>query len=204
MNLNLVLPYLVLAYFLGAIPTAFLAAKWLKNIDIRKHGSGNVGATNAFRVLGKGPGLAVFALDFLKGAAPVYLFKTTAYGSFAESTEVLCIGLAALLGHVFTPFLGFKGGKGVATGSGMLAAGFPWLFLITTASWGATFFFTRIVSVSSLGAALAMSVSAFLLGYNPKTLAIFLALTGFIFWTHRANIGRILRGEEGKTVSKYR
>lgn len=202
--MSFLLPYLVFAYFLGAVPTAFLAAKILKNIDIRQHGSGNVGATNALRVLGKGPGLAVFALDFLKGALPVYLFKASAHGFFAESTETLCVGLAALLGHVFTPFLGFKGGKGVATGSGMLAAGFPFLFIVTSLSWALTFFFTRTVSVSSLGSALALSVSGFFLGYNLKTCAIFAGITCFIFWTHRSNIGRILRGEEGKMVNKMK
>ncbi len=200
--MNSVLFYLVLAYFMGSLPTAYLAGKWLKGIDIRQHGSGNVGATNAVRILGKGPGYAVFLIDFLKGALPVFLFKVSAAGSLSGSSEVLFIGLAALLGHVFTPFLGFKGGKGIATGAGMLAAGFPYLFLIVLMVWLGTWFWTRIVSISSLGAAAALVISSFFLGYKAETIGIFATLTAFIFWTHRSNLGRLLRGQEGKSVNK--
>ncbi len=200
---NGLLFYSVLAYFVGAIPTAYLAGK-LKGIDIRQHGSGNVGATNAFRVLGKGPGIAVFVVDFLKGALPVYLFKASVAGSLTGSSAVLCVGMAALLGHVFTPFLGFKGGKGIATGAGMLAAGFPALFGIVLAVWLVTFTFTKIVSISSMGAALALAISSLVLGYKMETVLIFSGVAAFIFWTHRSNIGRLLRGEEGKTVNKLK
>ena len=196
--MKLLLPYYVLAYFLGSFPTAFIAGRLVKNIDIRKFGSGNVGTTNAFRVLGKGPGTVVFILDLLKGALPIWLFKASAVGHFADSTTVLSIGLAALLGHVFTPFLGFKGGKGVATGAGVLVAGFPPLGGIVILVWVIGFLWTRTVSISSLGAAMALSISSFVLGYNLKTGLVFVGLTAFIFWTHRSNIGRILRGEEGK------
>ncbi len=189
-------PYLVMAYFLGSIPTAYLAGK-IKGIDIRQHGSGNVGATNAFRVLGRGTGIAVFVLDCLKGALPVWLFKASSVGALAPSSTVLAVGLAALLGHVFTPFLGFKGGKGIATGAGVLLAGFPGLFLIAMAVWVLLFQFTRIVSISSLGAAVALTVASFVLGYNLKTCLMAAGLTAFIFWTHRSNISRLVRGEEG-------
>ena len=199
--MNTLLPYLLLGYAAGSIPTAFLAGK-LKGVDIRKHGSGNVGATNAFRVLGKGPGIAVFAVDFLKGVLPVLLFKMSSAGSLADSTQFLAVGAAALLGHVYTPFLGFKGGKGVATGAGMLAAGFPVLFLILLAVWVSVFTFTKTVSISSLGAALGLAVSSFVLGYKIETCLAFTALAGFIFWTHRSNIARIFKGEEGRTVNK--
>ncbi len=194
--------YMVLAYFLGAIPTAYLAGKWLKGLDIREHGSGNVGTTNAFRVLGKGPGSAVFIIDFLKGAVPVYLFKMSAAGSLASSSLVLCVGVAALLGHVYTPFLRFKGGKGIAAGAGMLAVGFPAPFLIVLTVWVLTFFITRIVSVSSMGAVLALAIAGQVLGYRLETNLIFSALAVFIFWTHRSNIARLLKGEEGRKVNK--
>lgn len=193
--------FLICAYFLGAVPTAYLAGR-LKGVDIRKHGSGNVGATNAFRVLGKGPGLAVFVLDFLKGAAPVWVFQSTAQGSLADSTTLLFIGLAALLGHVFTPFLGFKGGKGIATGAGVLAAGFPPLFAISLAVWGLLFVLSKTVSISSLGSVLALSVSSVVLGYNSKTVSVFLVLTAFIFWTHRSNITRLMKGEEKPNINR--
>lgn len=194
------IPYFVLAYFLGSIPTAYLVGR-LKGVDIRKQGSGNVGATNAFRVLGKGPGIAVFAVDFFKGAIPVWLFKFSQTGHLAPSSTLLLVGLAALLGHVFTPFLGFKGGKGVATGAGLLTAGFPALFGISLLVWLTVFFSTRIVSISSLCAAVALAVSGFVLGYQLRTCWMFTGIAAFIFWTHRANIGRLLKGEEGIKVN---
>ena len=191
-----------LAFCLGSIPTGYLAVKMLKGVDIRDYGSGNVGATNAMRVLGRGPGYAVFAIDFLKGAVPVWLFKSIPAGQFADSTTVLLLGLCALLGHVFSPFLRFKGGKGVATGAGVLAAGFPVLFLITMAAWTVAFLGTKIVSVSSLGSVLALVIASIVLGYHAKTVAVFSAVAGFIFWTHRSNIARLMKGEEGKPVNK--
>jgi acyl phosphate:glycerol-3-phosphate acyltransferase len=193
-------PYFVFAYFLGAIPFAYLAGK-LKGVDIRRHGSGNVGATNAVRVLGKAVGYPVFALDVLKGVLPVLIFKHSALGSLSDSTMILAVGLAALLGHVFTPFLGFKGGKGVATGAGVLLGGFPVLFSIVIAVWLIVFFATRIVSVSSLGAAAALVVASVSLGYKTETILVFALVAGFIFWTHRSNIARLMRGEEGRKVS---
>ncbi len=200
--MNNIVSYLVLAYFLGAIPTAYLAGKWFGGLDIRQHGSGNVGTTNAFRVLGKGPGSAVFMIDFLKGALPVYLFKASAIGSLAASNLLLCVGLAAVLGHVYTPFLRFKGGKGIATGAGMLASGFPVLFIIVLAVWILTFSITRIVSVSSMGAALALAIAGLGLGYRIETNLIFIGIAVFVLWTHRSNIDRLLKGEEGKKFNK--
>ena len=194
--------YLVFAYFLGAMPTAYLAGKWLKGLDIREHGSGNVGTTNAFRVLGKGPGSVVFVIDFLKGALPVYLFKVSAVGALSSSGALLAVGIAAFLGHVYTPFLRFKGGKGIATGAGMLSVGFPALFAIVLTVWALTFSLTRIVSISSMGAAGALAIAGFVLGYRLETALIFVAIAAFVFWTHRSNIGRLIRGEEGNNVNK--
>lgn len=188
--------YFVLAYFVGAIPTAYLAGKLLKNIDIRQHGSGNVGATNVFRVLGKWPGAAVLILDLLKGALPVYLFL----GLGLEPNVALTLGLAAILGHVFTPFLGFKGGKGVAAGAGVLMALYPGLFGLVSGVWALSFLVSRIVSLSSLIAVLALCVGGFYWIPEPEIQALFLALACLVFWTHRRNIQRLARGEEKKIV----
>jgi len=200
--MNSITFYLVLAYLLGSFPTAYIAGRWLKGLDIREHGSGNVGTTNAFRVLGKGPGTVVFIIDFLKGALPVYFFKISSLGALSSSAALLAVGMAALLGHVYTPFLRFKGGKGIATGAGMLAVGFPALFAIALLVWIVTFAITRIVSTSSMGAAIALAIASAVLGYHLQTVLIFTAIAGFVFWTHRSNIGRLLRGEEGKPVNK--
>ena len=194
--------YCIAVFFLGAVPTAYLAGRLFKNIDIRRHGSGNVGATNAFRVLGKGPGALVFALDFFKGALPVLLFGVFFSPSDHSEFFRLMAGLVAVVGHVYTPLLGFKGGKGIATGAGVLCAGYPHLFLITLGVWLATFFISKIVSLSSLVAVSMLAISGFLTVQNVAVKPVFLGMTCLVFWTHRSNITRLIRGEEtsfGKT-----
>jgi glycerol-3-phosphate acyltransferase PlsY len=170
----------------------------MKNIDIRQHGSGNVGATNAFRVLGKGPGIAVFVVDFLKGYLPVLLAPDLG----VSSQNLIWIGLAAILGHVFNPWLGFKGGKGIATGAGVLMGLNPLLFLIAIMSWIAVFLLTKIVSLSSLiavGILFAVSLGE---PISPHEKAFFGAVFAFVVWTHRSNIRRLLKGEEKRMVSR--
>ncbi len=191
--------YAVAAFMCGSLPTAFIVAKRLKNIDIRQHGSGNVGATNAFRVLGKGPGSLVFAIDFLKGFIPVYIFSQSSYNT--ASYMPLAIGVFAILGHIFTPFLNFKGGKGVAAGSGVLAASHPLLFIAAFATWIICFLVTRIVSASSILAVIVLSLLAWIMSPGDSSTYVLTALSLFVLWTHRSNIGRLLRGEE-KRISK--
>ena len=188
--------YFFASFFLGAIPSAYVAGRLLKNIDIRQHGSGNVGATNAFRDLGKGPGSLVFALDFLKGAIPVLLF--TYFFPRTEDPELmrLVAGLFAVLGHLFTPFLNFKGGKGIATGGGAVCAAFPLLFLVTLGAWFLTFFISRIVSLSSLVAVCVLAVYGVLTTQSSTLKGVFFAVALLIFWTHRGNITRLIHGEE--------
>src|SRR3989338_8540646 len=141
----------VLAFFLGSIPTAYLAGRIFKGIDIRQHGSGNVGATNALRVMGKKIGALVFFIDFIKGFLPVFLLSKFTTGLTPDPREAgLWLGVAAISGHVFTPFLGFKGGKGIATGAGVLLGVFPLLFFCVLFVWISVFVTTRIVSISSL------------------------------------------------------
>ena len=190
--------FFVLAFFLGSIPNAYLAGRLLKNIDIRRHGSGNVGATNVFRVLGKGPGFAVFFLDFLKGAAPVALFLFLSSPQAHRELLALGVGLAAVLGHMFTPFLAFKGGKGVATGAGVICASFPLLFAVALAVWGISFFACRIVSVSSLLAVCALLVAGLLTHQSPEVLGVFFVMVLLVFWTHRGNIKKLRSGEEDR------
>ncbi len=191
--------YAAAAFICGSLPTAFIVGKRLKNIDIRQHGSGNVGATNAFRVLGKGPGSFVFAIDFLKGFIPVFIFSQSSHNT--ASYMPLAIGVFAILGHIFTPFLNFKGGKGVATGSGVLAASHPLLFIMAFAAWIVCFLVTKIVSISSVLAVIVLSVSAWVLSPGDSATYVLTALSLFVVWTHRSNIGRLIRGEE-KRISK--
>ena len=200
MQPNLFLISFIAAYFIGAIPTAYLFGKHLKKIDIRKHGSGNVGATNALRVLGKGPGMAVFTIDFLKGFLPfLILSKINLYGGFGQE-RVIWLGLAPILGHIFTPFLGFSGGKGVATGAGILLVASPLLFGISLSLWALFFLITKTVSISSLLST--ASLITFLIFYklSSNTKLFFLLIFFLLLWTHRSNLKRILKGEERKLI----
>ncbi len=191
--------FMVVAFFAGSFPTAYVFGRVFFKTDIRKHGSGNVGATNAFRVLGKDAGRIVFAVDFLKGLLPALLFRL----ADGPPERALWIGLSAMLGHVFTPFLGFKGGKGVATGAGAAAAGLPVAFASALPVWLSTFKTTRIVSVSSLAALVAFLITAVILGIvrihvNAGTVLCAFIMVGLVVWTHRENISRLKKGEEKK------
>ena len=188
---------LLFAYLLGSIPAAFIAGK-VKGVDLRKHGSGNLGATNVFRVLGAPIGLAVFTFDAAKGAAPVLYFpRLFDVGANAELWAI-AYGVAAIAGHVRPIFLlGRGGGKGVATAAGVFFALAPLPLLISTAVFALTLWTTGYVSLSSLMGALVLTVSLLLFkGLSSVILWVGVAVTVFVFWTHRANIGRLRRGEE--------
>ncbi len=188
-----------LAFFTGAIPTAYLAGKLFKGLDIREHGSGNVGATNAFRVLGRKIGVFVFVLDFLKGFLPAFfLAKWMGIVNLEPGEAALWIGIGAILGHVFTPFLRFKGGKGIATGGGVLCAAFPLLFLCVVFIWTVVFLMTRLVSFSSLSSLIGLVFLSFLFRNGTSVTLLFLGVSIFIFWTHRENIRRLIQGQEQK------
>ncbi len=190
-------------YALGGVPTAYLAGR-LRGIDIRRHGSGNVGGTNALRVLGWRVGLPVLALDVAKGylAAGVLPWLPSLAG---DPTYLrLAGGLGALLGHVFSPYLRFRGGKGVAAGAGALLALAPLPTVIASGVFLVLALGTGIVSVGSLGAAAALPVAAFLLhrwagvAVHPAVQGLTVALFPFVAWTHRANIRRLLAGTENR------
>ncbi len=188
------------AYLAGSIPFGLLAGYAVKGLDVRKHGSGNLGATNVFRVVGKKWGIAVLLLDALKGYGAVVLSVLAAphLGPHAR----LAVGITAILGHVFPVWLKFKGGKGVATSLGVFLALIPGPALITFTFWGVLFALSRIISLASLAAACVFPGVIFVMMHDrsefPAYIVISLLLAGFIFYTHRANVQRLLRKEEKK------
>lgn len=191
----------MIAYFLGSIPFGLIAGHLVRGIDIRNYGSQNVGATNVYRVVGKKWGLLVFSLDAAKGLIAVilggYLLKYT-----PEMNEKLLLGAMAIVGHSFPLWLGFRGGKGVATSLGVFLA-IVWLpTVITFSIWLIALFSTRYVSVASLTAALAFPVVVTLLHRSDRDfywiLVVSLILTIFIFYTHRKNLQRLTQGRENR------
>ncbi len=187
---------LVVSYVLGSIPAAYIAGR-TRGIDLRQHGSGNLGATNVFRVLGGKIGIAVMAFDMAKGAIPVVLFPRWIVSANVELWAI-AFGVAAILGHVRPIFLLWRGGgKGVATAGGVFLALAPIAMLIATAVWTLVLAASRYVSLASLTAAVVLViVMAFMDDIGSPLFLITVALAAFVFWTHRANIGRLRRGEE--------
>lgn len=184
----------IIAFVLGAIPFGFLLG-WLKGVDIRKHGSGNVGATNVARVLGKIYGVAVYILDFLKGFIPT-LLAVKLFGT--DSWVTAAVGMAAVMGHMFSPILGFKGGKGVATASGVLFGISPLLGLIVFALWFAVFKASGYVSLGSMAAALSAIYLVGMLGY-PFPVEFLVTVTAvLILVKHKSNLERLFEGRELK------
>lgn len=199
----------VLAYLLGSLPTAVWAGRWLRGIDIREHGSGNAGATNAMRVLGPGLGLTVLVIDALKGVAAVHLALLLPSGLLTPGWFVvfqLVLGGLAILGHVFPVFAGFKGGKGIATLVGIVFTLYPEAFLICLLVFLAVFLTTRYVSLGSLTAAIALPVVVIWVKdvtLLPKVIfAISVAL--FVPITHKNNIKRLLKGTENRISFRKR
>jgi acyl phosphate:glycerol-3-phosphate acyltransferase len=219
-----------ISYLVGAIPTGIMAGKMLKGIDIRQFGSGNAGGTNAFRVLGWKAGLAVTLLDILKGivaaVSVVAFFRHHPVGAFPDINEValrLLAGMSAVIGHVFTVFAGFKGGKGVSTAAGMLIGIAPVSMLIVIGIFLLTVYVSRYVSVASILAAIAfpliIAIRKYIfelgggldyyvklfgerfsfhdsLDYHLMIFGLIVALA--ILYTHRANIRRLLSGTENR------
>ena len=193
----------LIAYLAGSIPSAYLAGR-MKGIDLRKQGSGNLGATNVVRVMGAKIGAAVFIADLLKGFLPVRLLPIYTE-TLRPEMWALVYGVAAILGHVKPVFLlGKGGGKGVATASGVFLALALVPMLITQAVWVIVFATTRYVSLASLLSAAVLPLAILGVTRNPSS-PVFIAsvlIALFVFWTHRANIGRLRRGEEHRFVKK--
>ncbi len=187
----------VLAYLTGAFPTSYIAAR-MRGVDLRQHGSGNLGATNAFRVLGWRVAAPVMLVDILKGWFPTYFFPV--WAGVSGSQWALAYGAAAILGHVFSPYVRFKGGKGVATGAGVFLALCWQAVLAGTIVWGLIVYATRIVSLASIVAALVLPVVVFTTLGIGSVFGLSLAMGAFVLFSHRANIRRLLRGEEHRFV----
>jgi len=196
---------IIISYIIGSIPTAYIFTKIIKGIDIRKVGSGNVGATNAFRVLGRGWGITILIMDILKGLIPVIFI-----GSFLKEridfiqyyNLFIIIGLCSICGHNWTIFLKFKGGKGVATTLGVLLGlalkvqGLGLILLITVFIWFASFFLFRIISLSSVLAALAFPFLSLIMRQSLTVIIMAFILSIFIILRHKSNIKRLIRKEE--------
>jgi glycerol-3-phosphate acyltransferase PlsY len=193
----------LLSYLAGSVPSAYLAGK-VRGVDLRKHGSGNLGATNVVRVLGAKIGAVVFLADLLKGFLPVY-FLPRYTESLRPELWALVYGVFTIAGHVKPIFLlGKGGGKGVATATGVFLALAPVPVLVTNAVWITVFYFTRYVSLASLLAAAVLPIAILVWFRDPQS-PVFVAsvvIAAFVFWTHRANIARLRRGEEHRFVKK--
>ena len=190
---------LLISFLLGAVPFGLVLSRYKAGVDLRTTGSGNIGATNVARTLGMKMGLITLALDLAKGLAAVLAARL-----LFESSQTLgawlppLAGMAAFLGHIFSPFLKFKGGKGVATALGVCLGLTPWavppalvVFVAVVAAWG-------YVSAGSLSAALTVPPAAWLLGYPWTSWTITAIMVTVVFVRHRENIGRLLKGQENK------
>ena len=205
MNIPLIVLSVVTAYLLGSISTAVWAGKLFHGIDVREHGSGNAGATNVIRVLGWWTGIPVMLIDvgkgFLAAFIPVMLHLADKGSNTLIVIQITC-GAAAILGHLFPVFTGFKGGKGVATTVGILLALHPLLTLSCLGVFLLIFIIFGIVSVASMSFGVAFPVFLFSLFHTDsivfKVFSVLVAIALIV--THRANIGRLLRGEEKKLI----
>ena len=194
--------FLILSYLIGSIPFSIIAGKLFKGIDVREYGSGNAGATNTFRVLGKKAGIPVLILDILKGLIAVDLVWFTSY---VPSTEIyinlqLAFGIAAVLGHVFPVYVGFRGGKGVATLLGFMIGVFPEAAVISIVIFVLTLLFSKYVSLSSIFAGLFFPFGVYYLSDNlvPTMMIFSIFVPVLLIATHQRNIERLVRGDENK------
>ena len=199
----------IVSYLLGSIPFGYMAGR-IGGIDIRKAGSGNVGATNVVRVLGKRYGYPVFALDVLKGFGAVKISMVMS-GQHLEWNSPEISGMVgaifSVLGHVFPPWLKFKGGKGVATAAGALLALMPIATLIGVAVWIIVFWLTRYVSLASVVATTALPIVILVIGspdgHSGRLLAYSsVCVAALVIWRHRSNLSRLLRGTEPRFIRK--
>lgn len=192
--------WLLPAYLLGAVPTSYLVARAAAGVDLREVGSRNLGATNLYRLLGWKAAIPTGAFDVAKGAAPVLAWSVWGGG---PGWWALALGAAAVLGHVFSPFVGFRGGKGVATAAGVFLAYVPGAIGAVAAVWVALVALTGFVSLGSLAAACAFPLFVRLL-YPARDAALWagVAVALFVVFNHRANIRRLLAGTESRFGSR--
>lgn len=193
---NFFLPAIV-SYLIGSIPFSFLTAKYMGGIDIRNYGSGNTGATNVFRTLGKKAGAIAFIGDFLKG----FIVAVLAKNLISVDVAVIC-SVLVIFGHCYPIFLGFKGGKGVATAGGTVFALYPLLGAILLSTVFIIIAITRIVSFASISAAILFPILSFVFRTHAYFLYFSIAVGLFVVYRHKSNIGRLIAGKESKISFK--
>ncbi len=199
-----VLLTIMIGYVSGSLPFGLWLGLAFRGVDVRRVGSGNLGATNVFRSLGRALGIATLTLDMAKGALPVWIVPATPLADSFPGGPQMCgivVGLSAVAGHVWTMFAGFKGGKGVATMAGVLLALAPPAFLVFASVFVATIAFTRYISLGSILGSLAFAAAiALMKTYGPTspTFAFAVLVTGIVILRHRENLRRLVHGEESK------
>ena len=205
------MPWIILgiitSYLIGSVPTAYIFCRLLKGVDIRKYGSGNVGATNAMRILGRAPGITVLALDIFKGFSAVFFlgnFLADKTALISDSELRLLLGFFCIVGHNWTVFLQFKGGKGIATSLGLLIGlalkvnGLPVVLGMLILSWFILFLLTRIVSLASIVAALLLPLYSFLFKQPRSFIVASVLLSMMVILRHKSNIIRLLKNKESR------
>lgn len=189
--------WLLASYLLGATPTSYLLSRFIAGIDLRQHGSGNLGATNLYRVLGWKYAVPAALFDIAKGAVPVLVFAPQASSS---QLFALACGVAAIVGHVYSVFVGFKGGKGVATAAGVMLGLTPLALGVAALVWAVLVLLTGYVSLGSIAAAAVLPLAVYLLenSVTPELLWIDVAIAAGVILLHRRNIQRLLKGTENR------
>lgn len=201
---------IILAYLIGSIPSSVWIGKAFHNVDVREHGSKNAGATNTIRVLGLKTGIPVLIIDAFKGLFAIYLAYLIGGVHFGISNSnslinyQIALGIAAFIGHVLPVFAGFRGGKGIATLTGVSIALFPFTFLVILGIFIIVFISTRYVSLGSILCSIAFPfVAVFIFNVSTPSLIVFtIVIAIFVPYTHRSNIKRLLKGEESKLKFK--
>lgn len=206
MTLSVYIFVLVVAYGLGSTPSGYLAGR-ARGIDVRTVGSGNIGATNVFRVLGRTAGIAVLAADGLKGFAAARWVPGLALHVFPASDAqrehlAVAAGVGAILGHIYTCWLGFKGGKGIATSGGVVMAWAPLACLTALGVWGLVIVVTRYVSAASIAAALVLPFAVWYWNGSPTMTYVMTAISLLAIYKHKGNIQRLAKGEERRIGKK--
>jgi glycerol-3-phosphate acyltransferase PlsY len=200
----------LISYLIGSVPAGYIAGR-VAGIDIRKVGSGNIGATNVLRVLGKRYGYPVFLFDFAKGTVAVeisiLIFNSTYHAEVSREVCATLAGVSSVIGHSYPVWLGFKGGKGVATSFGVVFGLIPVAALIAVVVWLMTFGTTRYVSVASMTAALVLPVTVVAMLYlkqlsGPTLLLFSTCLAAIVIWRHRSNVSRLMSGTEPRFERK--
>lgn len=189
---------IISAYFIGAIPFAYIIVKLVKGIDIRTVGSGNAGATNVARVLGKWGFISVFFLDAMKGFVPVFV----SLHFYGQTMVTLITAAVVVLGHTYTVFLGFKGGKGVATGAGLFLALAPIEIGIGFVVFIMVFLVTRMVSAGSIAGSVSLLISVCIMSDWVALKVLTAVIVFFVIFKHRSNVVRIIKGEENRFIKK--